>query len=81
MFDDSVLSNTNTYNNSNVFTNVINQMSGKENGVIVPEKTFQQNNIAIDQKGARVIEIVVIIVIPALIAIAGVTVLLRRKNK
>jgi hypothetical protein len=81
MFDDSILSNTNTYNNANVFTNVINQMSGKENGVIVPAKTFQQNNIAIDQKGARVIEIVVIIVIPALIAVAGVTVLLRRKNK
>ena len=56
-------------------------MTGKENGVIIPEKALVQNNISLETSGARVIQIVVIIVIPALIAIAGVIVLLRRKNR
>ena len=81
IFDGGVLSNTNTYNNANVLLNIINNMTGKENGVIIPEKALVQNNISLETSGARVIQIVVIIVIPALIAIAGVIVLLRRKNR
>lgn len=81
MVDSSVLSNTNTYNNANVLLNTINNMTGKEEGVIIPEKALQQNNIALDIVSARVIQFVVIIIIPALIALVGVIVLLRRKNR
>lgn len=81
MVDSSVLSNTNTYNNANVLLNTINNMTGKEEGVIIPEKALQQNNISLDIVSARVIQFVVILVIPFIIALVGIIVLLRRKNR
>ena len=81
MVDSSVLTNTNTYNNATVILNTINNMTGKEEGVIIPEKALQQNNIALDITAARVIQFVVIIIIPALIALVGIIVLLRRRNR
>ena len=81
MTESSILSNTNTYNNAAVFLNIVNNMSGKENGVIIPEKSLQQNYISPDATALRVIEVTVILVIPILIACIGLVVLLRRKNR
>ena len=81
MTESSILSNTNTYNNAAVFMNIVNNMSGKENGVIIPEKSLQQNYISPDVTALRVIEVTVILVIPILIACIGLVVLLRRKNR
>ena len=81
MTESSILSNTNTYNNAAVFLNIVNNMSGKENGVIIPEKSLQQNYISPDVTALRVIEVTVILVIPILIACIGLVVLLRRKNR
>ncbi|MDE7364266.1 MAG: GldG family protein [Ruminococcus sp.] len=81
MLDNSVLSGTNTYNNANAVLNIINNMSGKEESTIISEKSLQQTSLAMKASTARVIELIVIIVIPLLIAVAGVSVLLWRKNK
>ena len=81
MTESSILSNTNTYNNAAVFLNIVNNMSGKENGVIIPEKSLQQNYISPDVTALRVIEVTVILVIPIIIACIGLVVLLRRKNR
>lgn len=81
MTESSILSNTNTYNNAAVFLNIVNNMSGKENGVIIPEKSLQQNYISPNATALRVIEVTVILVIPILIACIGLVVLLRRKNR
>ncbi|MBO7396306.1 MAG: Gldg family protein [Ruminococcus sp.] len=81
MLDSTILSNTNTYNNATVLLTVINGMSGKENGAIIPEKSLQQNYISPDATALRVIEITVILVIPFIIACIGLVVLLRRKNR
>ena len=56
-------------------------MTGKENGVIVPDKVLQQSFISVTSKEAKVIQVVVIWVIPFIVAAIGVIVLLRRKNK
>jgi hypothetical protein len=56
-------------------------MTGKDSGVIIPEKAIQQNNISLSTGKAKAIEIIVILVIPIAIAVAGAVVLLRRKNR
>lgn len=81
MLDNAVLSNTNTYNNASAVLNIVNNISGKEESVIIPEKSIQQSGLSMTTASARVIQIVVIIVIPLLIAVAGVAVLVWRKNK
>lgn len=81
MLDSAVLSSTNTYNNANAVLNIVNNISGKEESVIIPEKTIQQSGLAITMASARVVQVIVIVVIPLLIAIVGVAVLVWRKNK
>ncbi|MCQ2490023.1 MAG: GldG family protein [Ruminococcus sp.] len=81
MIDSSIVSNTNTYNNAEVLLKVINNMSGKENGAIIPEKALQQNNISPSAREIMVIRILVIFVLPLIIACIGIVVLLRRKNR
>ena len=81
MADSEFLTQTNTYNNANALLGLINNMTGKEAAAVIPEKSLQQSYIATTQTQAKVIRIIVQWVIPALVAIAGVIVLLRRKNK
>lgn len=81
MIDSSIVSNTNTYNNAEVLLKVINNMSGKENGAIIPEKALQQNYISPSARAIMVIRILVIFVLPLIIACIGIVVLLRRKNR
>ena len=81
MVDSTIVSSTNTYNNATVLLAMINGMTGKENSAVIPEKSLHQNNISPTANEIRVIEIAVILVIPALIACIGLVVLLRRKNR
>lgn len=81
MVDNSLLANNNTYNNASVFMNMVNSMTGKDGGVVIPDKALQQSTIAPTAKQAGVIKIAVIYVLPALVALAGIIVLLRRRNK
>ena len=81
MLDSMVLSSANTYNNANVMLNVINSTTGKEASAVIPEKAFSQYNLSLTTGGARLILVIVVVIIPLLIGIAGLCVLLWRKNK
>ncbi|MCR5599663.1 MAG: GldG family protein [Ruminococcus sp.] len=81
MFDRTVIQQNTTYNNANVLLNTINTMTGKENSVVVPDKNLQQSYISTTTKQAKNIQIIVVWVIPCIIALVGVFVLLRRRNK
>lgn len=81
MLDELILSGTTTYNNANAVLNIVNSMTGKESGEIIPEKALEQYTLSISTSMARVVLAVVVIVIPLLIAAAGVIVLVWRKNK
>lgn len=81
MLDSSIISSTNTYNNANVLLNVINETTGKEAAAIIPEKVFDQYTLSVTRSSYNLIFILVVVGIPLLIAIAGVFVLLWRKNK
>ncbi len=80
MFDEDILTQTNTYNNANVLLNIFNKMTGKESGVVIPEKALQRAVIAPTAKQDKGIK-VIIIVIPVLVAVAGLVVLIRRRNR
>ena len=81
MLDNAVLTNTNTYNNANVLTNILASVTGKESGVVIPEKALQQTSIAPTQNEMNVIRITTIFAIPLIVAVIGSIVLLRRRNK
>jgi len=81
MADSLVLSQNTTYNNSSALIGIINKMTGKEGSISIPEKALTQNTIAPSANEMRAIGIFIVYVIPALVAIAGVIVLLRRRNK
>ena len=79
--DEEFITQTNAYNNANALLNIINKMTGKEEGKVIPEKSLQQSYIAVTQTQAKVIRIAVLFIIPGIVAIIGIVVLLRRKNK
>lgn len=81
MFDRTVIQQNSTYNNANVLLNTINTMTGKENGVVIPDKNLQQSFITTTTKQAKNIQIIVVWIIPIIAALVGVVVLLRRRNK
>lgn len=80
MFDEELITQTSTYNNANVLLNIFNTMTGKESGVVIPEKALQRAVIAPTAKQDKGIK-VAIIVIPVLVAAVGLVVLIRRRNR
>ncbi|WP_024861490.1 GldG family protein [Ruminococcus flavefaciens] len=81
MTDSRIITMNTTYNNANAILNIINTMVGKDNGVVIPDKGLQYSAITPSTKQAKVIQIIVVWVIPFIIAAIGVIVLLRRRNK
>ena len=81
MLDNSLLSKSNSINNANVISNIINGMTGKETTAAISEKYLSQSNLALTQASVRVTQVITIIVIPLFIAIIGAVILLWRKNK
>lgn len=81
MLDNNILASTNTYSNANVMLNTVNNVTGKAAAVVIPEKAFELHTLSLTSGGAKAILITVVVVIPLLIAAAGVSVLLWRRNK
>ena len=81
MISDSILTQTNAFNNANVIIGMLNTMTGKEATAVIPEKALQQSLISPTSSEMNVIKIVVIYVIPAIVAVAGIVVFVRRKNR
>lgn len=81
MLDSIILSGTTTYNNANVVLNVVNDMTGKGESTIIPEKALEQYTLSLTTTSARAILVIVVVVIPLIIGMAGLIVLLWRKNK
>lgn len=81
MADSSVIMMNTTYNNANVLTNIVNTLSGKDSGLIIPTKNLEYVNILPTEDQKKWIRVIVEWAIPFIIAAVGVVVLLRRKNK
>ena len=81
IMDSRIIMQNTTYNNANVIISALNQIAGKENGAVILEKSLQYSAIAPSTGQAKVIQIIVVWIIPFIIATIGVMVLLRRRNK
>ena len=81
IIDSRIIMQNTTYNNANVVISAINQIAGKENSTVILDKSLQYSAISPSTDQAKVIQIIVVWVIPFIIAAIGVMVLLRRRNK
>lgn len=80
MFYNEYIVQNNNYNNANVILNMLNIANGKEVSAVIPEKALQQNYIAPTSKESAVIK-VIIVAVAAGVALAGLSVLIRRRNR
>lgn len=80
MTDENYIVQSSTYNNANVLLNMLNKMTGKENGVVIPEKALQHAVIAPTAKQENHI-LMIIAAIPIIVAGIGLFVLIRRRNR
>lgn len=78
-YDEYIVQNT-TYNNANVILNMLNIANGKEVSAVIPEKSLQQNYIAPTSKESTVIKVIIVAVAVG-VALAGLAVLVRRRNR
>lgn len=78
-YDEYIVQNT-TYNNANVILNMLNIANGKEVSAVIPERALQQNYIAPTSKESAVIKVIIIAVAVG-VALAGLAVLVRRRNR
>lgn len=81
MISNSLLTQTNAFNNANVIMGMLNTMTGKEAAAVIPEKALQQALITPTANQMNGIKIFTIYVIPAIVAAAGIIVFVRRRNK
>jgi len=80
MFYNEYIVQSNNYNNANVILNMLNIANGKEVNAVIPEKALQQNYIAPTSKESTVIKVIIVAVAVG-VALAGLIVLIRRRNR
>lgn len=81
MFNNQLIVQNTSFNNASVLINIMNTMTGKEAGVVIPDKNLQSSFIAPKASQMKKIHVAVVWIIPALVAVVGIAVLLRRRNK
>lgn len=78
---DSSLTNMTYYNNGDYFISIVNNISGKENGIYIVAKDLSSPTYETNAKQANILRIVFMFIIPALVAAAGIAVWLKRRHK
>jgi hypothetical protein len=78
---DSYITSTNSLNNQEFAVNLLNRYTGKDEGITILSKSLQLDTIQISEKAARGIALVVQLVIPLIVAVIGISVYVRRKNR
>ena len=81
MTESLYIQQNNTFNNANVLINTINGITGKENSVVIPDKSLQSSFFAPTSKQLSSIRVIVMWIIPFIATAVGIIVLLRRRNK
>lgn len=70
-----------SYDNSNYFITLLNTLSGKDNAITIASKTLDPAKITITEAQAKAIRTVTVFVFPAVVALIGILVYLRRRNR
>ena len=73
--------NATSYDNSNYFITMMNTLSGKDNVITVASKSLDPTKITITEAQAKTIRNVIVYIIPAAVALIGILVYVRRRNR
>ncbi|MBR6420651.1 MAG: GldG family protein [Oscillospiraceae bacterium] len=79
--DYSVTSSTSSYGNADYFIQTLNSLTGKEQVITIAEKSLNPTMVTVTSSQRKTIRNVTVFIIPAIVALAGIFVYLRRKNK
>ena len=81
-FTDQYLGMTGVYNNTEFFVNAVNKICGKEaNTLVIEEKNLESTAISITSGQLKLMQKVIIFAIPVVIAVCGIIVFIRRRNR
>ncbi len=69
------------YNNGEFIVNSLNKITGKDNGITIVAKTVDSATINITETQKTIVTILLFIIIPVGVAVAGVIVYVRRKHR
>ncbi len=80
-FVDPCITGVSTFNNAEFFVNTVNKICGKESAVIIAEKNFESYAIDVTGSQRTAIGVVMILIIPVIVAVCGIVVFVRRRNR
>lgn len=78
---DYYVTQTSAYNNTDYFVTIVNALAGKENVITVADKSLNATAITITEAQLAMLRTVVIFIIPLIVAVLGVVVYIRRRNR
>lgn len=81
ILDYYVGSNAGNFDNANYFINMLNTVTGKEAAMTIAEKSLDRSSITISDSQSKAIRNVTVLVIPLVVAVIGIFVYVRRKNR
>lgn len=79
--DYAVAASAGSYANASYFISVLNDLTGKENVLTIAEKSLDTTQITITDSQAKTIRNVTVLIIPIAVALIGIVVYVRRRNK
>ncbi|MBR3269211.1 MAG: GldG family protein [Oscillospiraceae bacterium] len=77
----TVTNNADTYGNADYFVSMMNKLTGKENIITIAEKNLNPTMISITDAQQKRLRNITVFIIPLTVAVIGLLVYLRRKNK
>ena len=80
-FLDYYVAGSRSYNNADYFVSLMNSMTGKENVITIAEKSLDQTSMDITAEKVSLIRTITMFMIPLAVAVVGIVVYVRRKNR
>ena len=81
MLDIRIAQSAGSYDNANYFINVMNTLTGKEAAMTIAEKSLDTASITVSDAQIKAIRNVTVFIIPLVVAVIGIFVYIRRKNR
>lgn len=79
--DYMVAASAGSYDNANYFINMLNTVTGKEAALTIAKKSLDQTKMTISDSAIKGIRNVTVFIIPIVVALIGIAVYVRRKNR
>ena len=79
--DYMVAASAGSYDNANYFINMLNTVTGKEAALTIAKKSLDQTKMTINDSAIKIIRNVTVFIIPLVVALIGIAVYVRRKNR